>query len=174
MNRPEKEEYDAYDERYISLADENDLLGSLAAQPGELRQLLEGLPDERGSYAYDEGKWTIKEVVGHLIDGERMFAYRILRISRGDTTPIEGFEQDGYIENARSNGRRMADLLEEFRLLREANLFFLNNLIEKDWLRMGTASGLPVSVRALAYIMAGHIKHHVHILNERYLVNLND
>ena len=87
-----------------------------------------------------------------------------------DETPIEGFEQDGYIENAPSNSRTIADLLDEFRLLRTANMFMLNHLNDEAWLRMGTASGLPVSVRALAYIMAGHITHHIHILKERYLV----
>lgn len=169
MTKPEKAEYDAYYERYVSLVDAGSLLESLASQPGELKTLLAGLPDERGSYSYDEGKWTIKEVLGHLNDGERFFAYRILRISRGDTTPIEGFEQDGYIEYARSNARGIADLIEEFRLLREANMFLLNNLNEEDWLRMGTASGFTVSVRALAHIMAGHITHHVNILRSRYL-----
>jgi DinB superfamily len=169
MTKPEKAEYDAYYERYVSLVDESSLLESLVAQPGELSDLLGNLPDERGAFAYDEDKWTIKELLGHLIDGERFFAYRILRISRGDTTPIEGFEQDGYIENARSNARSIVDLIEEFRLLREANMFLLKNLNEEDWLRMGTASGLPVSVRALAYIMSGHITHHVNILQTRYL-----
>jgi hypothetical protein len=169
MTKPEKAEYDAYYERYVSLVDERSLLESLAAQPGELSNLLGNLPDERGSYTYDEGKWTIKEVLGHLIDGERFFAYRILRISRGDTTPIEGFEQDEYIENARSNARSIVDLIEEFRLLREANMFLFKNLNEEDWLRMGMASGLPVSVRALAYIMSGHITHHVNIMQTRYL-----
>lgn len=169
MTKPEKAEYDAYYEKYVSLVDESSLFESLLAQPAELSDLFRGLPDERGAYTYAEGKWTIKEVVGHLIDGERFFAYRILRISRGDTTPIEGFEQDGYIEYAHSNARRKADLIEEFRLLRGANMFLLNNLSEEDWLRMGTASGLPVSVRALAYIMAGHITHHVNILRSRYL-----
>lgn len=169
MAKPEKSEYDAYYERYVSLVDESGLLESLVAQPGELKTLLARLPDERGLYSYDEGKWTIKEVLGHLNDGERFFAYRILRISRGDTTPIEGFEQDGYIEYARSNARSIADLIEEFRLLREANMFLLNNLNQEDWLRMGTASGLPVSVRALAYIMSGHITHHVNILRSRYM-----
>lgn len=170
MQKPEKAEYDAYYERYVSLVDESTLFGTLAAQPGELSDLLGKLPDERGTFAYAEDKWSIKEVLGHLIDGERMFAYRILRISRADTTPIEGFEQDGYIENAHSNGRSIVDLVQEFRLLREANMFMLNNLNEEDCLRMGTASGLPVSVRALAYIMCGHIQHHCNILNERYLV----
>ncbi len=169
MQKPEKAEYDAYYERYVSLVDESTLLEKLAAQPSELSDLLNSLPDERGAFAYAEDKWTIKEVLGHIIDGERFFAYRILRISRGDTTPIEGFEQDGYIENARSNGRSVVDLVQEFRLLREANMFLLNNLNEQDWLRMGTASGLPVSVRALAYIMSGHVTHHVNILQHRYL-----
>ncbi len=169
MAKPEKAEYDAYYEKYISLVDENSLLESLAAQPDELHSLFYGLPDEQGSYAYADGKWTIKEVLGHLIDGERMFAYRIFRISRGDTTPIEGFEQDGYIENAYSNSRGIADLINEFRLLREANIFMLKNLKEEDWRRMGNASGLTISVRALAYIMAGHVIHHVNILRIRYL-----
>lgn len=170
MTKPEKAEYDAYYERYVSLVDESSLLESLAAQPSELSDLLGNLPDERGTFAYTENKWTIKEVLGHLTDGERFFAYRILRISRGDTTPIEGFEQDGYIENARSNARGIVDLIEEFRLLREANMFLLKNLNEEDWLRMGTASGLPVSVRALAYIMSGHVGHHINILKTHYLV----
>jgi hypothetical protein len=170
MTKPEKAEYDAYYEGYVSLVDEGGLLSSLAAQPQMLADLFEDMPDERGSHAYAEGKWTIKELLGHINDGERMFAYRVLRISRGDVTPIEGFEQDGYNENAHSNSRKIADLLEEFRLLRTANMFMLNNLNEQDWLRIGTASGLPVSVRALAYIMAGHVAHHVNILRERYLV----
>lgn len=170
MAKPEKAEYDAYYERYVSLVDDEGVLETLAAQPDELHELFNGVPEEKGLYAYDEGKWTIKELIGHLNDGERMFAYRILRISRGDETPIEGFEQDGYIENAPSNSRTIADLLDEFRLLRTANMFMLNHLNDEAWLRMGTASGLPVSVRALAYIMAGHITHHIHILKERYLV----
>ena len=170
MTKPEKAEYDAYYERYVSLVDDEGVLETLAAQPDELHELFNGVPEEKGLYAYDEGKWTIKELIGHLNDGERMFAYRILRISRGDETPIEGFEQDGYIENAPSNSRTIADLLDEFRLLRTANMFMLNHLNDEAWLRMGTASGLPVSVRALAYIMAGHITHHIHILKERYLV----
>ena len=169
MTKPEKSEYDPYYERYISLVDENSLLETLAAQPGELKNQFASMPDEQGLYAYAEGKWTIKEVLGHLIDGERMFAYRIFRISRGDKTPIEGFEQDGYIENAYSNSRSMADLIEEFRLLRDANIFFFRNLRQDDWLRTGTANKAAISVRALAYIMAGHIRHHIDILRDRYI-----
>ena len=170
MTKPEKAEYDGYYEGYVSLVDEVRLLPSLAAQPQMLADRFKDIPDERGSHAYAEGKWTIKELLGHINDAERMFAYRVLRISRGDATPIEGFEQDGYIENAHSNSRSITDLVEEFRLLRTANMFMLNNLTEGDWLRMGTASGLSISVRALAYIMAGHVTHHANILRERYLV----
>jgi hypothetical protein len=167
--RPEKTDYDPYYERYISLVTGDDPIAPLAAQPGELRELLSGQSEDRGSHAYAEGKWTIKEVLSHLIDGERIFAYRALRISRGDETPIEGFEQDGYIENSHANERSFADLLDEFDLLRKANLSQFRMLDDADWSRTGTANNVSISVRALAFIMAGHIAHHVNILRERYL-----
>ena len=169
MQRPEKSEYDPYYERYVSLVQNDDVNDVLAKQTAELRNLFSGLPEEKGLHAYDEGKWTIKEVISHLIDGERMFAYRVLRIARGDKTPIEGFEQDGYIENSHANGRSFAELLDEFDLLRRANVLFFNNLKSDDWLRIGTANDVEVSVRALAFVMAGHIIHHRNILKERYL-----
>ena len=170
MDRPEKTEYDPYYETYVSLVPDGDLLGVLERQPAELHALFAGMPEEKGGFAYAEGKWSIKELLGHLTDGERMFMYRIFRISRGDTTPIEGFEQDGYIENAHSNSRSFDDLIEEFALLRSANMIFFNSLLEVAWFRMGTANNCEISVRALAYIMAGHITHHLNILKTRYLV----
>lgn len=170
MNRPDPTEYDPYYERYVSLVADKDILDALASQPTRLHDLLTGVPDEKGDFAYAEGKWSTKELLGHLIDGERMFAYRLFRISRGDETPIEGFEQDGYIENAHSNLRSFADLLEEFSLLRRANMIFFKNLADDAWARIGTANNARVSVRALIYIMAGHIEHHLQILQERYLV----
>jgi hypothetical protein len=169
MLRPEKGEYDPYYETYTSLVPEEDIKAALATQPGELRVLAESLLEEKGTYAYADGKWTIKQLLGHLIDGERMFGYRVFRISRGDKTPIEGFEQDGYIENAHANGRSFADLLSEFELLREANVRFFKNLRDDDWLRTGTANQKEISVRALAWIMVGHIRHHISILKDRYL-----
>jgi hypothetical protein len=114
MHKPDPSEYAPYYERYISLVTDDDVKNTLAAQPAQLRKIFGEIGEERGSFAYETGKWTIKELLGHIIDGERMFAYRVLRISRGDVTPIEGFEQDGYIENARSNERSLADLLDEF------------------------------------------------------------
>lgn len=169
MNRPDRSEYDPYYEHYVSLVEDRDIIDTLASQPTILRDLLTAVPEEKGSFAYADGKWSIKEVLGHLIDGERMFAYRLLRISRGDQTPIEGFEQDGYIENAHSNDRSFADLLEEFSLLRRANMIFFNNLRDEAWSRVGTANNVRISVRALVYIMAGHIEQHLGILRERYL-----
>ncbi|MGD9563211.1 MAG: DinB family protein [Pyrinomonadaceae bacterium] len=170
MYRPESNEYDAYYQKYISLVPETDIRDAFAGQPKDLIAALGSLPEEKGSFTYADGKWTIKEVLSHLIDGERHFAYRILRISRGDETPIEGFEQDGYIENSNANNRPFAELLDEFEFSRKANALMLNNLDAAALARMGTASGLPVSVRALANISIGHVRHHLAILKERYLV----
>ncbi|HRI02176.1 MAG TPA: DinB family protein [Pyrinomonadaceae bacterium] len=169
MNRPETHEFAPYYNTYISLIEDNAVLPVLDAQTAEIRALLSDLPEEKGTYAYADGKWTIKQLLSHLIDGERIFAYRILRISRGDKTPIEGFEQDDYIETSNANNRSFADLLDEFDHERQANLLLVKNLTGEASLRMGTASNNPVSVRALVYIMAGHVKHHVAILQERYL-----
>ena len=170
MGRPDKTEYDPYYEHYVSLVADDDILDTLTAQPAKLQDLFTAIPEAKGEFRYADGKWSVKELLGHLIDGERMFAYRLFRISRGDETPIEGFEQDGYIENAYSNGRSFADLLEEFNLLRRANMLLFNNMNEAAWARVGTANNARISVRALAYIMAGHIEHHLRILKERYSV----
>ena len=168
MDRPNANEFAPYYNTYVSLI-EGDVLPILDAQPGELASLMENVPEEKGSYAYADGKWTVNELLSHIIDGERMFAYRILRISRGDETPIEGFEQDGYIENSNANNRCIAELIGEFELCRKANMMMLNNLSDEASQRIGTASNNPVSVRALAYIMAGHVRHHQSILREKYL-----
>ncbi len=170
MNRPESSEYDAYYERYVSLVTDEDIIAALEKQPAELKDLFANVPEDRGTFAYEEGKWTLKEVLSHLIDGERIFGYRVLRISRGDETPTEGFEQDGYIENSNANNRCFAELLEEFELQRRSNVLLIKNLSDDGTRRMGTASGLVISVRGLVYIMAGHVRHHLSILNDRYLV----
>ncbi|MBK8305035.1 MAG: DinB family protein [Pyrinomonadaceae bacterium] len=169
MNRPETHEFAPYYNTYVSLIEDDTVLPVLEAQAADLRGMISGVPEEKGTYAYADGKWTIKELLSHLIDGERIFAYRILRISRGDKTPIEGFEQDDYIETSNANDRLFADLLDEFEHERRANLLLVKNLSDEASLRIGTASNNPVSVRALVYIMAGHVKHHVNILQERYL-----
>ena len=169
MYKPETSEYAPYYERYISQVSESGVREDFASQPAELRRSLDGLPEEKGTYAYEEGKWTIKELLSHIIDGERIFAYRILRISRGDTTPIEGFEQDDYIATSNANNRSFSDLLDEFEFNRKANVLMINNLDETALTRMGTASDNRVSARALVSVLIGHVRHHLNILNERYL-----
>ena len=169
MTRPEKGEYAEYYERYVSLVEETDIVAVLEKQQFELLEFFQKIDEDRSLFAYAEGKWSIKEVIGHLSDGERIFAYRALRISRADKTPIEGFEQDGYIENSNFNNTKLSDLIAELLYTRKSNLIFLNNLTDEAWLRTGTASENTISVRALAYIMAGHIRHHLKILNERYM-----
>ena len=169
VERPEPSEYNEYYGNYISLIDDTDLLGTLESQIREASDLFAGFPEERGSHAYAAGKWTIKELISHILDGERIFAYRLLRIARGDATPLEGFEQDDYIGTSHANERSFSDLLCEFGELRAANLRLMRSMDEADWRRMGTASGFPVSARALAFIMAGHVRHHLNIVSERYL-----
>lgn len=170
MNRPETNEFDPYYNTYISLIEGDDVLPILDAQPAELSAIFSNMPEEKGTFAYADGKWTIKELLSHLIDGERMFAYRTLRISRGDKTPIEGFEQDDYIKNSNANNRPFAELLEEFDLQRRSNMLLFNNLSDEASRRMGTANEKAISARALIYCMAGHVRHHISILKERYLV----
>ena len=169
--KPEPTEFAPSYSNYLDLVPESDIRDAYAAQPAELRAALESLPEDRGTFAYDEGKWTIKEVVSHIIDCERIFAYRMHRISRGDTTPIEGFDQEspGYTAFSHANERTFSDLLEEFELVRRSNSLMLNNMDEADLRRMGTANELSISVRALAGIMIGHVRHHLNILKERYL-----
>jgi DinB superfamily len=169
MKRPETNEFAPYYNGYISLIEGDDLIHVLNSQTAELRSMLADVAEDKGTYAYATGKWTIKELLSHLIDGERIFAYRIHRISRGDKTPIEGFEQDDYIENSNANNRSFADLLDEFDFQRRSNLLLVNNISDEGSKRMGTASDNPVSVRALTYVMAGHVTHHTNILKERYL-----
>jgi hypothetical protein len=169
MNRPETNEYAPYYEKYISLIEPDTLMQRLETQAAELRALFDGLGEERGLHRYEPGKWTLKESLVHVIDAERMFAYRVLRISRGDATPIEGFEQDNYIEHSNANNRSFSDLLDDFELTRRSNLHLIRNIDDVASRRAGTASGNPVSVRALIYIMAGHIDHHLPIFRDKYL-----
>lgn len=169
MNKPEHDEYAESYGNYISLVD-GDVLPMLETQSAELSGIFGNLSEEKGTYAYEAGKWTLKEVLSHLIDCERHFAYRLLRISRGDKTPIEGFEQDDYIENSNANNRTFADLLDEFDLQRRSNMLLVSNLSDEATKRLGTASGYTVSARALVYMLAGHVTHHTNILKERYSV----
>lgn len=170
MQRPERTEYAEFYAGYVSAVPETDIVGVLAAQPDELAAVIGGLPEEKGHYAYADGKWTIKELLGHVVDGERVFGYRAHRISHGDATRLSGFDQDLYVSNGRANLRGMEDIVEEFASVRRANVIMLETLRSNDWNLGGTASDAYVTVRAIAYIMAGHVRHHMAILRDRYLV----
>jgi len=170
MSRPEKTEYAEFYANYVSLVEEADVLSALRNQSSELQKMLSEIPSEKENFRYATGKWSVKELVGHIIDAERVFSYRALRISRGDETPLAGFEENSYVANSNFSRSNFADLIEEFSLLRAANVILFKNLTEAAWLRRGTASDAAVSVRALAFIMVGHVRHHANILRERYLV----
>jgi len=167
--RPQTGEYNSYYQRYIDLATEDDVVAALDAQSHETATLLGGLSEQQASHRYEPDKWTVKQLVGHIADSERIFAYRALRIARGDTTPLPGFEQEPYVANAASDDRPIAELAEEFAAVRKANVMMLRALPEEAWSRVGTASDHAISVRALVFIILGHERHHLRILRERYL-----
>ena len=167
--RPEKNEYAPYYEKYVSLVPDADITGTLARQNEETLALLRSIPEERAGHRYEPGKWSIRQVVGHMIDGERVFAYRALAIARGDRARLPGMDQEEYMAGANFDARTLADLAEEFSHLRRSNVLMLRGLTPMAWSRRGVASGNEVSVRALAYIIAGHAAHHLQVLRTRYL-----
>jgi len=166
--RPQAGEYAPYYDRYISLVQGEDILSALDQQRRETMTLLCGRDEEDGDFRYAPGKWSAKEVLGHVCDSERVFAYRALRISRADATPLAGFEQDDYVRNGPFAQRPLADLVEDFIAVRRATLSLLRNLDEAAWSRRGIANKNEVSVRGLAYVIAGHELHHRRILEEKY------
>jgi uncharacterized damage-inducible protein DinB len=141
----------------------------LDAQLAETMDFLNTIDETKSLYRYAEGKWSIRDIIQHLIDSERIFIYRALRIARNDKTPIEGFEENDYAREASADKRSWSGLILELELLRMANLQLWKNFSEEEWKAMGVASGFPVSVRALAYISAGHERHHLGVIKERYL-----
>ncbi|MBS1913902.1 MAG: DinB family protein [Bacteroidetes bacterium] len=170
LQRPAPDEYAPYYERYISqVAPGTDILDLLAAQSAETAALLEGIEETHGNRRYAPGKWSIKEVVGHVIDSERVFAYRLLRFSRNDATALEGFDQDRYVASADFDSAALEALKAEFADVRRSTIALLHHLQPEAWVRSGVANGNRMSVRALAYVIAGHERHHMAILRERYL-----
>ena len=158
-----------YYERYISLVPGNDVLAAFDDQRRQMLLLLSGRTEVDGDLRYADDKWSLKEVLGHVNDTERIMSYRALRIARGDATPIEGFEQDDYVRNGPFARRPLSDLIEDYIAVRRATVSLFRNLDEPAWTRRGTAAGNEVTVRALAYIVAGHELHHRRIIEEKYL-----
>lgn len=165
----EPTEYAPYHALYISLVKTGDVLGILQTQIQETAALFAGLNEAQGDLRYAPGKWSVKELIGHLADTERILSYRALRIARNDKTPIEGFEQDDYVREGPSGHRRLSELVEEFQAVRRATILLFSHFQPEAWLRRGIASQNQVSVRALAYIIAGHELHHRSVLSEKYL-----
>ncbi len=169
MNHPENVEYKDDYENYVSLVEETDIVSAMRKQLTEVETLFASISEEKGEFAYAEGKWTIKQLLGHLINGERVFSYRALRISRGDQTPLPGFDQDLLTDNGDFNSISLADLRTEFSHLCQANIIFFQNLTDEAWERTGTVNDTPASVRAIAYNMVNHVRHHIDSLRLRYL-----
>jgi DinB superfamily len=167
--RPKPGEYNSYYDRYISLIPGTDIVGTLAGQLPKTVALLSTRSEQEAEFRYAPGKWSLKEAVGHLIDTERIMAYRALRIARNDRTPMEGFEQDDFVRHGPYSELRLADLIEEFKSVRAATLALFRNLRAEDWTRHGVANQNDITVRALAYIIAGHELHHRNIFEERYI-----
>lgn len=168
-SKPGEGEFLPYYERYIALVPAGDVLSTLDSQMSETQSLLRALPASSSTYRYAPGKWSVNEVIGHLIDSERIFAARALRFARNDSTPLPGFEQDDYVRNSSFDAFPVAELASEFDSVRRATVFFFKHLEEPAWMRRGIANNAEVSVRALAYIIAGHELHHREILRSRYL-----
>jgi DinB family protein len=166
--RPADDEAAPFYHGYIAEVKGENIREQLAAQLGEVERLLRPLDDTRAQVRYAPGKWSIKEVLGHLTDAERIFAYRLLRIARNDPTPLPGFDENAYVPAGQFDERPLQDLIADFRAVRQSTGFLVASVLPGAWSRRGEASGSAVSARALAYIIVGHVAHHLGVLRDRY------
>jgi uncharacterized damage-inducible protein DinB len=169
QKRPQQGDYALFYQKYVALVPSGDFLEILQEQQRDLIRLFSPLSEQQAEFRYAAGKWSIKEVLGHINDAERIFSYRLLRIARGDRTPLASFDQEPYIQTGNFSDRKLQDLLHEFSTVREATVSLIRSLDDAAWLRRGVASQKEVSVLALAFVIAGHERHHRVILEERYL-----
>ncbi len=169
IDRPLDSEYAPFYKTYIDKIETIEVVDFLANQMQRFSEICGVIPESKTLFKYEEGKWTIKELIGHCIDTERVMSYRLLRISRGDQTSLAGFDENEYVRNANFNSRDWQTLLMEFHYLRAANLIFINSLTDDQLSKIGKANELSISARALVYIIAGHLEHHLDILIRRYL-----
>jgi uncharacterized damage-inducible protein DinB len=166
--RPESSEYAPFYHKYVASVPDGDVVALLRQSGRELLDTIAAVPEDRGGFRYADGKWSIREVIGHISDAERIFTYRALRMARGDTTPLAPFDENEYVKTAGSDARALSNLAREFGAVREASVQLFESFPDDAWGRSGVASGKDISVRALAYIVAGHAMHHLGILHERY------
>lgn len=169
MTRPQTSEAASYYFKYIDLITSEDIVPAIESQMGETLQFLQGISEEKSQHSYEPGKWTIREVLNHVNDGERVFLHRAFWFARGFEDALPSFDQDLAVQTAHANNTSWAELVEEFRNVRLATISFFKSLPEEAWSRTGVASDNPFTVRSLAYIIAGHVAHHKNVLTERYL-----
>ena len=167
--RPDATEYAPFYARYVAGVPEQDVVATLRDSGREIVAALAAIPESRGGFRYAPEKWTVRDVIGHMIDAERIFGYRALRLARGDATPLPGFEENDYARAAAADARTLADLTDELGVVREGTVRLFASFPDDAWTRRGVVNGRDVSVRALAYITAGHARHHFDVLRERYL-----
>ncbi|TRX38331.1 DinB family protein [Flavobacterium restrictum] len=168
-NQLPENEYSVFNATYIKAAANVEMIEELEISLHDFIKFVQNIPMDKFDYRYAEGKWTIKDIIQHVIDTERIFSYRALRISRNDTTPLPGFEENDYVANTHANSRSIQDLLAEFSAVRYTTLFLFKSFSAEQLTRMGTASNTQISVRAIGFILIGHQKHHQRVFQERYL-----
>ncbi len=166
--RPDSTEYPAWYAGYVASVPNGDIVAVLREGGNDLASALRAIPEFKGEHRYAEGKWTVRTLLGHMIDAERIFTYRALRLARGDATPLAGFEENDYARAACSDARTVADLASEMFVVREGTVRLFESLPDDAWARIGTVNNGQVTVRALAYIIAGHATHHLGVLRDRY------
>ena len=168
MTRPQSDEYAGFFGRYVDRVPDGDIVAQLESQGEATQQLLASIDEERASYRYAPDKWSIKQVIGHMSDAERVFAFRLMSIARGEKQSLPGFDENEYVENANFDQRSLAELAEALAATRRATVALARGLDDAAWNRRGLANDNTVSVRAMAWVAAGHERHHLNVLRERY------
>lgn len=167
--RPTKGDYSEYYQQYIDLVEGDDIIKILLENNQYIQDILNSFPQSNGNYRYAEGKWTVKEVVGHMMDVDRIYCYRALSIARGEKKPLPGFDQDQYVLNGKFNNRELYDLAYDYKLVRESAILLFRSFDSSVLQNKGNANDSDITVLALMFIIAGHEKHHLNILKERYM-----
>ncbi len=166
--RPNKGDYPEYAQKYIDLIQGEDIIWILNKTSKEMTDVINSFPKSKGDYSYSEGKWTVKQVIGHLSDTDRIFSYRALAIARGETQPLPSFNQDSYVENGFFDSKTLSEISYEYRLIRESNLLLYRSFDKSVYNNRGIAAGTEVTVLGIMFMVAGHQKHHINILKEKY------
>lgn len=168
--RPTPNDYAPFHASYVDLVPEDDVLGAIEQQSSETQKIVSSLDETKAAFRYAEGKWSVKQLLGHIIDAERVIGYRLLAIARGEQAPLPGFDENLYVENAAFDAWKLGDLAEHYAMVRRGTIVLLRNLPKEAWSRRGIANKAEVSVLGLAYVIVGHERHHMKVLRERYLV----